>query len=78
MDFFDIINLLNNSKNLFEYTRSIRLEKQNLIGLDLNELNDIIFNLNQPKYRSDQLFQWIYKGIYSIEQMQNIPKKWNG
>ena len=50
------------------------MQKRNLVGLDLNDLNYIIRNLNQPNYRAKQLFQWIYKGIYNIDEMQNIPK----
>ena len=50
------------------------MQKRNFVGLDLNDLNYIIRNLNQPNYRAKQLFQWIYKGIYNIDEMQNIPK----
>ncbi len=41
--------------------------------MDLEELYRIIAKYNQPKYRAKQIFQWIYKGIYDIDEMDNVP-----
>ncbi len=49
--------------------------KKNLIGLNLDEINKIILKYKQPKYRAKQIFQWIYKGIYSIDEMLNLPNE---
>lgn len=51
------------------------LDKKNLMGLDLNEISDIVSKYGEPAYRAKQILQWIYKGIYSIDEMKNIPVK---
>lgn len=49
------------------------MNKKNLIGLNLDEIYEIVSKYGQPTYRAKQIFQWIYKGIYCIDEMTNIP-----
>lgn len=49
------------------------MSKKNLMGLNLIEMQQIICKYQQPKYRAEQLFQWIYKGVYKIDEMTNLP-----
>lgn len=46
----------------------------NLRDLDLKELEELIVSLGQPKFRAKQVFQWIYKGVRSFDEMGNVPK----
>lgn len=50
------------------------LNRRNLIGLNLDEITEIVLKYGEPKYRAKQIFQWIYKGIESIDEMTNLPK----
>ncbi|MBK67663.1 MAG: 23S rRNA (adenine(2503)-C(2))-methyltransferase RlmN [Rickettsiales bacterium] len=50
--------------------------KQNVIGLDLEELSNFIQELQQPKFRSKQIYNWLYKkGVTSFDDMKNLPAK---
>ena len=43
--------------------------------LDLEQLETAIFKLDLPKYRSKQIFNWIYeKGCLNFEDMTNLSK----
>lgn len=47
----------------------------NLIGLDLNEIIEILEGLKQPKFRAKQLWYWIYnQGEQDFDKMSNLPK----
>lgn len=46
----------------------------NLKDLSQDELRDFIVEMGFPKFRADQLFGWIYKGVYKFEEMKNLPK----
>lgn len=51
------------------------MEKQKLIGSSLAELENLIITLGQPRYRADQLFNWLYKRqITSFTEMTNFSK----
>lgn len=50
------------------------LNKRNLMGLNLDEIHEIVLKYREPKYRAKQIFQWIYRGIESIDEMTNLPK----
>lgn len=54
------------------------MNKKNLIGLNLEEVSRTILTYKEPKYRAEQIFQWIYKGIDRIDDMKNIPKDLRG
>lgn len=48
----------------------------NLIGMSQGDIDKIIKELCEPKYRATQIYKWIYKDkINSIDAMSNIPKK---
>jgi len=47
----------------------------NFYGLTLKELETLIGALGKEKYRSRQLFKWIYnKGILNFDEMSDVPK----
>ncbi len=48
--------------------------KTNLTDLNCEELTSFIVELGEPKFRGKQIFEWIYKGAESFEDMTNIPK----
>lgn len=50
------------------------MEKINLVGMNLEEINKIVLKYGEPKYRAKQIFQWVYKGIENIDEMINLPK----
>lgn len=49
----------------------------NLLDLQLNELEDLMKELGQPKFRATQVFGWLYKnaekGATGFDQMTNLP-----
>jgi len=48
-------------------------DKVNLKDLTLEELEDFCLSLGEKKFRGKQIFQWLHKGIQSIDDMNNIP-----
>ncbi len=47
----------------------------NLIGMARAELAALIESLDEPKFRADQLFQWIYgRGVTAFDDMTNLSK----
>ncbi|MCF2141917.1 MAG: 23S rRNA (adenine(2503)-C(2))-methyltransferase RlmN [Candidatus Lokiarchaeota archaeon] len=47
-----------------------------IYSLTISELENFIENtLHYPKYRTKQVFQWLYHEISSFDEMLNIPKK---
>jgi 23S rRNA (adenine2503-C2)-methyltransferase len=66
--------------SFYNYLFSMFLTKQNikssLIGMRLDDFTSIIKNYNEPKYRAEQIFNWIYKRkIQSFAEMENLPKQ---
>lgn len=49
------------------------MEKIDLKNLNIIELEKLIERIEQPKYRAKQIFEWIYKGIHSFDNMTNLP-----
>ena len=50
--------------------------KSSLIGMKLDDFIPIIKNYNEPKYRAEQIFNWIYKrNAQSLAEMENLPKQ---
>ena len=45
-----------------------------ILSLTLPELEALIIELGEPKYRAKQIYSWITKGMWG-EEMRNIPKK---
>jgi 23S rRNA (adenine2503-C2)-methyltransferase len=50
------------------------MEKKNLKGLTLQELEEFMAALGEPGYRARQIFKWIYKGVTQFESMTDLPK----
>lgn len=45
-----------------------------IIGLNLEELEDLVVKLGEPRYRAKQILDWVYKkGIDDFGQMSNLP-----
>ncbi len=51
------------------------MEKTNLKDLSLQELEAFLRDLGEEKFRAKQIRQWLYRGIVSPEEMNNIPKR---
>lgn len=50
-------------------------EKKNLFGYTLPALTDLFLSLHESKYRSKQVYNWLYqKKVYDIDQMSDISK----
>ncbi len=48
--------------------------KNNIKNYNLEELQEIIENLGEKKYRAEQIFNWIYKeNVTSFDDMANLP-----
>ena len=51
-------------------------EKTNLYDLSYDELTQFIADLGQPKYRTKQVWEWLYHNLAgSVNDMTNLPKK---
>lgn len=50
-------------------------QKQNIIGIPKDELENEFVNAGIPKFRSKQIWHWIYfQGVRAFDDMINIPK----
>ena len=48
--------------------------KENIKNYNLEELQNVIENLGEKKYRAEQIFKWIYKeNVISFDSMVNLP-----
>jgi len=48
-------------------------EKINLLDLKLNEIEELVAEINQPRFRAKQIFSWLKKGV-DFSEMKNLPK----
>jgi len=48
--------------------------KINLMDLNCEELKNLAKELGQPQFRGKQIFEWIYRGAESFDDMTNLPK----
>lgn len=48
---------------------------RNLKDFTIEELQQYLDNLGEPKFRAKQIFAWLGRGVTSFEQMTNIPKE---
>ncbi len=55
----------------------IRTEKKiNLKGLTLTELQEYFVSTGEPKFRGEQIFNWMYNHLsFDFTEMQNVPKE---
>lgn len=50
------------------------MEKINLKNYTLDELENLMDEFDEKKFRGHQIFSWLYKGVYDFEDMTNLPK----
>ncbi len=51
------------------------IKNRSIKGKSLDELKDLMLELNEQKFRAEQIFNWIYnKNISNYDEMVNIPK----
>ena len=52
------------------------MDKKPLLGMTLFELQQLVTQLNMPKFAAKQIASWLYdKKVHSIEEMTNLSKK---
>lgn len=49
------------------------MSKIDIKSLNLSELEALITDLGQPKFRAGQLFKWLQSGVASFDEMTNLP-----
>lgn len=49
-------------------------QKIDMLDLYVEEIEKIIYDSNQGKYRAKQIFQWIHKGVKQFDDMTDISK----
>ncbi len=51
------------------------MEKTNLKGFTLTQMEDFLRKIGEPKYRAKQIFRWIYnKGLTKFKEMTDLPE----
>ncbi len=48
--------------------------KRNIKDLDILEIENFIKMIGEKKFRTDQIFKWIYSDISDFEEMSDLPK----
>ncbi|MHB8065659.1 MAG: 23S rRNA (adenine(2503)-C(2))-methyltransferase RlmN, partial [Ruminiclostridium sp.] len=48
---------------------------KNLMDMTLEELEQMLLDMGQQKFRAKQIFKWVNSGIKSLEDMTNISKQ---
>jgi len=43
-------------------------------SMNLDELTKYIISQGQPRFRAQQIFSWLHRGITSFDEMNNVPK----
>ena len=55
--------------------KDINNDSNSLIGMDISELESIVKNIGESKYRAGQIFNWIYKQrAEAFNELVNLPK----
>ena len=50
------------------------MAKIDIKSMNINELENLLKELGEPKFRAKQVMLWLKKGVTDFEQMNNIPK----
>ena len=50
------------------------MEKPVLKNMTIDEMKDFMAGIGEKPFRGRQVFEWIYKGAGSFEDMRNLPK----
>ena len=65
----------NKNENTLSREIPIHSKKITLKGLTLRELQDYFINLGEPKFRAEQVFNWMYNHLADdFSEMENLPK----
>lgn len=48
--------------------------KINFKDLTLSEMEEFLKDLGEPKFRAKQVYEWLYRGVISFEEMTNLSK----
>lgn len=60
-------------------TNGAATQPVHLLGLEQTELQALLADAGQPKYRAAQVLEWMYvRGVASFEEMSNLPKSLRG
>ena len=50
--------------------------REDIVSIDFNELQSLITELGEPKFRAKQVYEWIHKKLVkSYDEMTNVPLK---
>lgn len=49
-------------------------QKHNILNYSPEELETVVTDLGEPRFRAKQLFGWLAKGVDSFDEMTNVPK----
>jgi len=49
-------------------------DKINLLGMTIDELQDMLVGIGQQRFRAKQVFSWLGKGVKDIDDMTDLPK----
>ncbi|HBM81740.1 MAG TPA: 23S rRNA (adenine(2503)-C(2))-methyltransferase RlmN [Clostridiaceae bacterium] len=49
-------------------------DKLNLKNMSVDEIGNLCVKLGERKFRGEQIFRWIYKGIEKIDEMSDLPE----
>ena len=50
------------------------MTKKNLKDFTLEELNEFLKEMGEPNFRAKQVFEWLYRGVSSFDEMSNLSK----
>lgn len=51
------------------------MDKVRLKDLTFDELTEYFLSIGQKKYRAKQVYEWLYKGVESFDEMTNLSKE---
>lgn len=51
------------------------MPKTNILNYDPSEIAEIVISLGEKKFRANQIFTWLSKGVESFDEMNNVPAK---
>ena len=67
--------MLNKDENTIAEEADPRIKKIRLKGLTLPDLQDYFLQKGEPKYRAEQVFNWMYNHLADdFNEMKNLPK----
>lgn len=47
----------------------------NIYDLKLNEIEKLVSDIGEPRFRGKQIFGWLAKGVESFDEMSNVPNQ---